>query len=144
MRDGVTKCIDTSVWIPYLVPETLQPQARRLIVPLLTSSVRLIAPAFAWAEVGSVLRKKVRLGAITPAQAEGFYNDFCQLPVNYLDSDAIRVKTWAIAEQFSLATLYDAAFLAIAELESAEFWTADQSLLNTLTSPPAYVQKLEA
>ncbi len=30
-------------------------------------------------------------------------------------SNAIRAKTWAIAEQFSLATLYDAAFLAVAE-----------------------------
>jgi predicted nucleic acid-binding protein len=46
----------------------------------------------------------------------------------------------AIAEQFSLATLYDAAILAVAELESAEFWTADQSLLNTLvSSPPDYL-----
>jgi len=139
----VTKCIDTSVWIPYLVPETLQTQARNLIFPLLTSNVRLIAPAFAWVEVGSVLRKKVRLGTITASQAAGFYDDFCQMPVDYLDSDAIRVKTWAIAQQFSLATLYDAAFLAVAELESAQFWTADQSLLNTLTPCPAYVQKLE-
>lgn len=139
----MTKCIDTSVWIPYLIPETLQPQARSLIVPLLTSNVRLVAPVFVWVEVGSVLRKKVRLGAITSAQAEGFYDDFCQMPVDYLDSDTIRVKTWTIAKQFSLATLYDAAFLAVAELEEAEFWTADQSLLNTLTPRPAYVKKLE-
>ncbi|HBB32247.1 MAG TPA: PIN domain nuclease, partial [Cyanobacteria bacterium UBA9273] len=71
----MTKCIDTSVWIPYLLPEALQPQARNLIVPLLTSNVRLIAPAFVWTEVGSVLRKKVRLGAITASQAAGFYDD---------------------------------------------------------------------
>jgi predicted nucleic acid-binding protein len=50
----------------------------------------------------------------------------------------------AIAQQFSLATLYDAAILAVAELESAQFSTADQSLLNTLTPCPGYVQKLEA
>ena len=59
-------------------------------------------------------------------------------------SNAIEAKTWAIAQQFSLATLYDAAILAVAELESAEFSTADESLLNTLTPCPAYVQKLEA
>lgn len=82
--------------------------------------MRLVAPAFAWTKVGSVLRKKVRLGAMTSTQAEGFYDDFCQMPVDYLDSDTIRAKTWAIAEQFSLATLYDAAFLAVAELEEAE------------------------
>jgi len=52
--------------------------------------------------------------------------------------------TWAIAQQFSLTTLYDAAILAVAELESAPFWTADQSLLNMLTPCPGYVQKLEA
>ncbi|MFB2935337.1 type II toxin-antitoxin system VapC family toxin [Aerosakkonemataceae cyanobacterium BLCC-F154] len=140
----MTKCIDTSVWIPYLLPETLQPQARNLIAPLLTSNERLVAPAFAWTEVGSVLRKKVRLGVITAAEAAGFYDDFCQMPIDYLDSDRIHTKTYEIAEQFSLATLYDAAFLAVAELESAEFWTADRSLLNTLTPCPAYVKKLEA
>jgi predicted nucleic acid-binding protein len=138
----VIKCIDTSVWIPYLVPESLQSQARNLITPLLAANVRLVAPAFTWAEVGSVLRKKVRLGLITATEVVGFYDDFCQMPVDYLDSDAIRVKTWEIAEKFSLATLYDAAFLAVAELESAEFWTADQSLLNTLKPCPAYVKKL--
>lgn len=55
----MTKCIGTSIWIPYLLPETLQPQARNLIIPLLTSNVRLVAPAFAWSELGSVLRKKL-------------------------------------------------------------------------------------
>ncbi len=45
-------------------------------------------------------------------------------------SNAIGAITWAIAQQFSLATLYDAAILAVAELESAQFSTADQFLLN--------------
>ena len=59
-------------------------------------------------------------------------------------SNAIGAIIGAIAQQFSLATLYDAAFLAVAELESAQFSTADESLLNTLTPCPAYVQKLGA
>jgi len=46
-------------------------------------------------------------------------------------SRAMGAITWAIAEPFSLTTLYDAAILAVAELESAQFWTTDQSLLNT-------------
>ncbi len=97
----MTKCIGTSIWIPYLLPETLLPQARNVIIPLLTlltSDMHLVAPAFAWSEVGSVLPKKVRLGAITAPQAEGFYDDFCQIPIDYLDSDDIRTKTYVIAE----------------------------------------------
>jgi len=142
VKGGVAKCIDTSLWVPYLVPEPLQPQARALITPWLTGGEMLVAPVFAWAEVGSVLRKKVRLGLITSSQATGFYDDFCQMPVNYLDSNTVRDKTWYIAERFSLATLYDAAFLAVSELEEAEFWTADQSLLNTLNPCPEYVRFL--
>ncbi|MEG4291300.1 hypothetical protein Q5692_22510 [Microcoleus sp. C2C3] len=46
-------------------------------------------------------------------------------------SNAIGAIIWAIAQQFSLATLYDAAILAVAQLEAAQFWTTDQSLLNT-------------
>jgi predicted nucleic acid-binding protein len=60
------------------------------------------------------------------------------------ESNAIGAIIWAIAQQFSLATLYEGAILAVAELEPAEFSTADESLLNTLTPCPAYVQKLEA
>ena len=60
------------------------------------------------------------------------------------ESNAIGAIIWAIAQQFSLATLYDAAILAVAELASAQFWTADESLLNTLTPCLADVQKLEA
>ena len=59
-------------------------------------------------------------------------------------SKAIGARIWAIAQHFSLATLYDVAFLAVAELESAQFWTADEPLLNTLTPCPGYVQKLKA
>jgi predicted nucleic acid-binding protein len=59
-------------------------------------------------------------------------------------SKVIGAIIWTIAQQFSLATLYEAPFLAVAELESAQFPTADQSLLNTLTPCPGYVQKLEA
>ena len=60
------------------------------------------------------------------------------------ESNAIGAIIWAIAQRFSLTTLYDAAIVAVAELESAQFSTADQSLLNTLTPCPGYVQKLEA
>ena len=55
-------------------------------------------------------------------------------------SKAIGAIIWAIAQQFSLTTLYDVVILAVAELESADFSTADQSLLNTLvSSPPDYL-----
>ncbi|MCC5656739.1 type II toxin-antitoxin system VapC family toxin [Nostoc sp. XA010] len=135
-------CLDTSVWIPYLVPEVYQPQSRKLVTEALSLSIGLVAPAFAWAEVGSVLRKKTRMGVITTEEAQGFFEDFCELPIDYIEEEAIRVITWKIADKYALSTLYDAAFLACAESVSAEFWTADAALVRQLMPRPAYLREI--
>ncbi|WP_413171277.1 type II toxin-antitoxin system VapC family toxin [Anabaena azotica] len=135
-------CIDTSVWIPYLIPEIYQPQARNLLTEALSLDIRLIAPAFAWAEVGSVLHKKMRIGVITKEEAQGFFEDFCELPIDYIEEETIRVKSWEIAAKYSLSTLYDAAFLACSEMTSAEFWTADAALVRQLTPKPDYLREI--
>nr|WP_199331997.1 type II toxin-antitoxin system VapC family toxin [Anabaena lutea] len=136
-------CIDTSVWIPYLVPEVYQIQARTLVTEALSLNIRLVTPAFAWVEVGFVLRKKTRIGVITKEEAQDFFEDFCELPIDYIEDEVIRVKSWEIAEKYSLSTLDDAAFLACAEMKSAEFWTADAALVRQLTPKPDYLREIE-
>ncbi|MBD2559356.1 MULTISPECIES: type II toxin-antitoxin system VapC family toxin [Nostoc] len=135
-------CLDTSVWIPYLVPEVYQPQFRKLVAEALSLSIRLVTPAFVWTEVGSVLRKKNRMGVITTEEALDFFEDFCELPIDYIEEEAIRAITWKIADKYGLSTLYDAAFLACAESASAEFWTADAALVRQLTTRPAYLREI--
>ncbi len=138
-------CLDTSVWIPYLVPEVYQPQSRKLLAEALSLSIPLVAPAFAWAEVGSVLRKKTRMGVITTEEALGFFEDFCELPIDYIDyieEERIRAKTWKIADKYGLSTLYDAEFVACAESTSAEFWTADAALVRQLIPRPGYLREI--
>ncbi|AFY47995.1 putative nucleic acid-binding protein, contains PIN domain [Nostoc sp. PCC 7524] len=135
-------CIDTSVWIPYLVPEVYQSQATTLVTEALSLNMCLVTPAFTWAEVGSVLRKKTRLGVITTEEAQGCFEDFCELPLDYIEEEAIRLRSWEIAEHYGLSTLYDAAFLACAEITSAEFWTADAALVRQLTPRPAYIREI--
>ena len=137
-------CLDTSVLIQYLVPEGLQVQAEALVLEAVENAVRIVAPAFAWAEIGSVLRKKIRAGLITSEEAQGCFDDFCQLPIEYIDTDQIRAKAWEIAEQYQLPTLYDAAFLACTESVGVrcQFWTADKTLLNQLGQKLAYVREL--
>lgn len=135
-------CLDTSVLIPYLVPDEYEPLADSLVLEAVVGNARLVVPAFAWAEVGSVLRKKIRMGLLTKEEAEGCYQDFCNLPIDYINEELLRVRAWEIAEQYQLPTLYDAAFLACAESQKADFWTADKVLISTLSPLPVYVNKL--
>lgn len=145
-------CLDTGVWIQFLVIEepARNAAARRLVTRALATG-RLIVPAFAWAEVGSVLRKKVRQGTLTFDEVAAQWSRFGALPIEFADGAALRNRAWEIAQQYGLPTLYDAAFLACAEVAAAmpqasvEFWTTDEALLKSLGSNrPPYVRLLTA
>ena len=137
-------CLDSSVLIPYLTPENNSAQAETLILDAISSSLRMVLPCFAWAEVGSVLRKKVRRGLLTDNESQDCFEDFLLLPLEFVDHSDLKTKAWEIAAQHNLTTLYDAAFLACSEHCDAEFWTADQVLINSLSPCPDYIRSLSA
>lgn len=139
-------CLDTSVFLKWLSPESeeFSPQAISLIEQ---SQAAIIVPAFAWAEVGSALRKKVRMGAMSEVEMEQAWRAFLNLGVHFLNTDALAERAWQIAAERSLPTLYDAAFLATAELAPdgpCPFWTADEQLVGALAQKKPYVRRLAA
>ncbi|MBE9079244.1 type II toxin-antitoxin system VapC family toxin [Romeria aff. gracilis LEGE 07310] len=135
-------CLDSSVIVPYLVPEDNSQKAEALIQEAILTSIRIVVPCFAWAEVGSVLLKKVRQKLLTSEESQACFEDFQMLPLEFIDRSSLRNRAWAIAAEHHLPTLYDAAFLACAELCGAEFWTADQVLIKGLSPCPTYVCSL--
>lgn len=133
-------CLDTSVFIKYMCPDEQEESATELVTQAI--GTRIVLPCFAWAEVASVLRKKVRSGLLSSDEASQLYQAFSDLPIEYIDGEDIRVRAWEIAEQYGLLTLYDSVFLAVAEKESAQYWTADGVLLKALNPKPSYVFEL--
>jgi predicted nucleic acid-binding protein len=143
-------CLDTGVWVKFLVVEEpiVESQTATHLVNRGLRGARLVAPSFAWAEVGSVLRKKARQGHLSGVQAGRLWAAFCDLPIEYLNEESLQRRAWEVAERYSLATLYDAAFMACTELAgdagtTSEFWTADRELVRTLGGQrPSYVREL--
>ena len=138
-------CLDAGVWIKAVTTEELSEEAIGLVAESLRAS-RLVAPAFCWAEVGSVLRKKVRLHWLTPDEAEEAWADFQAMTVAFLDTAEIRRRAWELATQFRQSTLYDVAYMACTELAeggSRTFWTANDELIRALDiDRPSYVRHL--
>lgn len=144
-------CLDTNVIVKALVeedPPALSEAASALVLRALTAG-RLIAPAFAWAEVGSTLRKHVRRRLIVHREAETQWARFSRLPIEFFDSQLLRARAWELAKHYRLPNLYDAAFLACTETfltpsgTHREFWTSDEALLRALAVDlPPYVRPL--
>lgn len=133
----------------YLTPDEQEDVATQLFATALHENARLVAPSSTWAEVGSVLRKKVRARLLDVEEADVLWHAFLRLPFEFADTHALRERAWEIAEEYGLPTLYNAVFLACTELAPAsestrrEFWTADETLLRLLgTRKPAYVRQL--
>lgn len=148
MNDYV--CLDSSILIKLLTWEEGSEAAAELMERIAASGQKVILPPFAWAEVGSVLRKKAGKKEISAAEAEEAWRMFRQLKIiTYLESEKVSGAAWEIAGKENLPTLYDAAYLAVAEVTAKDsgkecaFWTADKSLVESLGGRKKYVRLLE-
>ena len=132
-------CIDSSVLLKVLIIEEDSTIATELLQSVIERKQIIVLPAFAWAEVGSVLRKKSRKDDLAAQEADDLWMEFRKFSgITYLEENAIMDRAWRISRYFDMPTLYDAAYLAVCEIieeqtnEVCEFWTADERLVNTV------------
>lgn len=128
----MTLCLDTSVWVKLLTDE----EGSEVAASAVLASTGLIAPPFLWVELGSVLRKKMRLG-LDPALAEEAWTAFLDVRIQTVDSVAVARRAWEIAAELGELTLHDAAFVAAAEL-------APSGPCDLLTADGRFVRQAEA
>ncbi len=125
---------DASVLIKLYLPEIDSEEAQALVSEALLRGDRLFAPAFLPAEVLSVLRRSVKRGLVRTDQAEIGLNSLFSLPLEYVDGKEVYTRAWRLATDLGLPVLYDAVYLAVAELHGAIFWTADEAMLRVTTA----------
>ena len=142
-------CLDASVFVKILVEEEDSEKATALMQKIIQSGQLIVLPQFAWSEVGSVLRKKRRRNELAVQEADDLWLEFRQFPgIEYLSDDAVMDRAWKISRYFDMPTLYDATYLAVAEIvgkrtgEICEFWTGDKRLVNSLAGRREYVRFL--
>ena len=143
-------CLDTSVLVKTLVEEEDTDKALALIEKVALSGQLIVLPAFAWAEVGSVLRKMRKKNLLTMQEADDLWLEFCHFQgIEYLSDDTVMDRAWKLSRYFDMPTLYDASFLAVAEVvaersgEMCEYWTWDERLVNQLNGRREYVRWLK-
>lgn len=135
-------CVDAGLVIKLVTQEPGSEQADALFAEWRAHRARLIAAAFAEAEIDSVLRKKVHRGELTPEMAETSFAAACLLPLKSPRPSKHRQRSWEIAKEFQLPAVYDATYLALAELRGCQFWTADTKLYERVKGQLAFARLL--
>lgn len=136
-------CVDASLAVKVVVTESDSDKADALFDQWANEGKQLIAPAFFEVETDSILRQKVALRKeLTAEQARAAFARLRDLPIRQVSESGQRERAWEIATGFGFATVYDATYLALAELRGCEFWTADERLFNQVKDKFFFVKWL--
>jgi predicted nucleic acid-binding protein len=125
----------------WLFPEELHEQAMAVRRNWDLSTVELIAPDLMLIEVSNIIWKKQRLGLITEEEGFNTVTNLLALSIPVVEPQCILPNAYSLAKFYD-RTVYDALYLALADLMQAQFITADLRLYNAVSSKLQFVQYL--
>jgi predicted nucleic acid-binding protein len=99
---------------------------------------RLTAPELLDLEVASVIRRQVREGAIDTRRAALALADLAALPLQRAPHRPLLTRCWELRDNL---TIYDAAYVALAEALHASLLTGDKRLA-AATGPRCHIEVL--
>lgn len=129
---------DTSLALKWVVQEDDSAVAHALLADWIGLGVSVLAPSLMAYEIANALYQRVRKGDMTPDDAEQALAQLYSTGINFrwphAASTAIALSARAIeiARICGLGPAYDTQFLALAEHEDCEYWTADRRFWETV------------
>ena len=121
----MTVVADASLAIKWVLPEDHTDEALALLEYWQTAAERLLAPPIFRPEVTNALHRQVRRGDISGPEASDALNALAPLVV-IAEPPGLYQRALTLAGELGLGATYDALYLALAESEGCEVWTADR------------------
>lgn len=126
--------VDASVSAKWIFVEEHSGQARALLSDTVRAGGRLVAPHLLPAETANVIRQRMRREGLRIQEASGRLDEFLVLPVTVSPASSsarrrLNRSALVLADRFGLPAIYDAYYLALAEMLDCPIWTADARLL---------------
>jgi predicted nucleic acid-binding protein len=131
MNKSSLAVIDASVAVYSVINTPMASLAENVMNYLQKNKTKLYAPSLWWYEVTSVVHKYLFDGLLAEKFAQDTLTIILSLAVNRIDEDDDLCRAafdWAT--RLAQKPVYDSFYLATAELLGADFWTADQRLVN--------------
>ena len=119
-------CVDACLAAKWVVWEPDSDRALDLLAQWESDDVLWIAPAFFFAEMGTIFRKQAARGLVDNLAARDSFEEALRIRVTLAPVPWLRA--YDIAASLRHLHVYDACYLAVAESVNAEFWTADVPL----------------
>ncbi|HEU0073030.1 MAG TPA: type II toxin-antitoxin system VapC family toxin [Dehalococcoidia bacterium] len=119
--------VDASPVLAFLLPdEVFTRETTALFGEWRETQESMIAPALLLFKVLSGLRLAAYASRIDVDQADQTYATFRQMPIRISHVDSLTDRCWGLGKLLNPPRRYDASYLALADIEDCEVWTADR------------------
>ena len=137
----MTVVVDASVALQWVVQEQDTEGALALWDRWQETAEWVIAPPLFGAEVTNALHQMVRRGYIQRVDAPDLLDSLTSA-VATAEPPGLYNRALALAAELRLGSTYDAVYLALAESEECEIWTADRRLFRSVREQLKYVRSV--
>jgi predicted nucleic acid-binding protein len=137
--------VDTSLVLKWILKETDSDKAVMLLTEWGYEQVEMFAPALLAYEVANILYQDVRKGKYTINVARESLMDVVMKGIVFdFSADlGLSMRAMEFAHRFNLPASYDSHYLALAEQEECELWTADRRLQRAVKGQLDWIRTLE-
>ncbi len=145
MSSGVI--VDANVAIKWVLREDDSHIARSLLSRWIKEQVVVLAPTLFTYEITNILYRKARQGEISLDRAKLGITKILSTGLEIADLEefgpSINIRAIELAGQFNLPATYDAHYLALAEREGYNLWTADTRMWNAVKGKLNWVNNID-
>jgi len=127
--------VDANVAVKWYLPEEGEDAAAGVLRAGEQGEVRMLAPDLILPEVGNVLWIRHRRGDISRERVLSAWASFTEVDISLSGSGRLMDSALDIALRTGCA-VYDALYVALAEVHETELVTADRKLVRTLEGTP--------
>lgn len=136
--------VDASIAIKWVIREDDSNTAEALLTYWIKHGVVMTAPFLLASEVINILYRNTKNGKMPLDEAkrslEAVIFPSFTFDLDYIREPKFFVRAMEFAGRFKLPATYDAHYLALAEREQCEFWTADARLYHAVREQLAWVR----
>jgi len=137
--------VDASIAIKWVLQEPDSDVAHALLTEWIEEGTAILAPALLAYEITNSLYRKSLKGEISLDKARLGIRKILStgLEVDFTEDPSFNIKAMELANQFNLSATYDTHYLALAEREGCELWTADTKMGRVVRGKLDWVHWLE-
>jgi predicted nucleic acid-binding protein len=133
-------CVDASFVVRLLLGGEEADRASARWAGWAAAGVRVLAPELLLAETTNALYRCGKAGLLRPAEVDEAVRHVGALGIETSPMAPLVGPALSLAQRLTLPAAYDAFYLALAERESAELWTADLRLKRAVSAVLPWVR----